>query len=319
MQKKLNIDLYKKVYLIRAAEEKIIKHYPEDDMKTPVHLSLGQEAISAGVCHSVGKSDQIFGFYRSHGVYLSLTLETDKFFAEMYGKETGIAKGKAGSMHLSSVEHNFLGSSAVVATIIPVAVGAALANKMSKNNNFVFVFVGDGAVDEGVFWESINFACLKNLPVLFVYEDNNYAIHSPASDRHSYKSILEIVEKFGCNIFEENTTDPEKIYNIALDAVKKSKENNMPSFLSLKYYRYLEHVGIYPDFKFGYRSEEEYKKWLEIDPVKVQRAKLLKLYCNEIEVSEIEKSIDDQIEKSYQYAKKSNFAPVSELYEDVFA
>lgn len=318
MQKKLNIDLYKKVYLIRVSEEKIIKHYPEDEMKTPVHLSLGQEAISAGVCHAVGKADQVFGFYRSHGIYLSLTLETDKFFAEMYGKETGVAKGKAGSMHLSSIEHNFMGTSAVVATIIPVAVGAALANNMAQNGKFVFVFVGDGAVDEGAFWESLNFAGLKKLPILFVYEDNNYAIHSPASERHAYKSILEIVEKFGFNIFEENTTDVEKIYNITTDAIKKSKESKSPSFLSLKYYRYLEHVGIYHDFKFGYRSEDEYKKWLEIDPVKLQREKLLK-FCSENEVSEIEKSIDNQIEKSYQFAKKSKFASDNELYEDVFA
>ena len=130
-----SLRLYQKLYLIRKSEEAIIERYMDDEMKTPMHLSIGQEAISAAVIESLTKSDQVVGTYRSHGIYLAKTLETDKFFAELYGRSTGSSKGKAGSMHLSSAEHGYLGSSAIVATHLPVALGAAMANKIKGNDN----------------------------------------------------------------------------------------------------------------------------------------------------------------------------------------
>jgi len=316
---KLNYELYKKIYLIRESEEKIREHYMEDEMKTPVHLSVGEEAIAAGVCHALKDNDQIFGTYRSHGIYLARTGETDNFFAELYGKKTGLAKGKAGSMHLFSPEHSFMGASAVVTTIIPVAVGAALANKREKNGKIVAVFFGEGALDEGAFWESLNFACLKKLPIIFVCEDNGLAIHSPASDRQGYKSIVDIVLKFECNVFDEKTTDSEIIYNLTCEAIKKQKETQKPCFIYLKYYRYLEHVGINQDFKFGYRSKDEFEKWKKIDPIDLQRKKLLKNGYSENEIKNLEANIEKQIENSIKLAKKAPFPDEKELLRDVFA
>lgn len=316
---KLNLELYKKVYLIRKSEETIREYYMDDEMKTPVHLSEGEEAIAAGVCQAVDADDQIYGTYRNHGIYLAKCLETDKFFAELYGKQTGIGKGKAGSMHMFYPEKNFLGASAVVATIIPVAVGAAFAKKYKKERGLVFVFFGDGALEEGAFWESLNFACLKKLPIIFVCEDNELAIHSHIKDRQSFKSITDIASKFGCNVFKEKTTDPEKIYNLTLDAIKKYRENDKPCFLHFKYYRYLEHVGINQDFKFGYRSEEEFKKWYKVDPVMLQRKKLLKMGFSEKEIKEMESKIDRQIDKSVELAKKAPFPDENELFTDVYA
>lgn len=315
----LNVELYKKEYLIRKTEEKIREHYMEDEMKTPVHLSIGEEAIAAGVCQALNVGDQIFGTYRSHGIYLAKTGETDRFFAELYGKQTGIAKGKAGSMHISALESNFLGASAVVATTIPVAVGASFANKRKNNGKLVAVFFGDGALDEGAFWESLNFACLKALPILFVCEDNELAIHSPTSDRQGYKSISDIVSKFECNVFEKETTDPEVIYGLTCNAIQLQKNTHKPCFLHLKYYRYIEHVGINQDFKFGYRSEEEFKRWYKVDPVRLQRRKLLENAYSEEALQELEREIDKQIDISIKSAKKAPFPEGSELFKEVYA
>ena len=315
----LNVELYKKVYLIRRAEEKIREHYMEDEMKTPVHLSIGEEAIAAGVCQALRPGDQIFGTYRSHGIYLAKTEETDRFFAELYGKATGVAKGKTGSMHLSAPESNFLGASAVVATIIPVAVGASFANKRENNGKLVAVFFGDGALDEGAFWESLNFACLKELPILFVCEDNGLAIHSSISERQGYGSIGDVVSRFKCNVFQEKTTDPEVIYRLTSNAIALQEDNHKPCFLHLKYYRYLEHVGINEDFDAGYRSREEFDEWYRQDPLDLQRRKLLENGSREEEIQDIEKNIDGQIANSVNLAQIAPFPDERELFRDVYA
>lgn len=318
--KKVNIELYKKIYLIRQASEKICEHYMEDEMRTPVHLSVGEEAIAAGVCQALNFKDQLFGSYRSHGIYLSRTLETDRFFAELYGKKDGVAKGKAGSMHLSAPESNIMGTSAIVGSMIPVAVGTAFANKYKKDDRLVAVFFGDGALDEGTFWESINFACLKKLPIIFVCEDNGLAVHTSTSKRQGYDSITDVVSQFRCNVFKAKTTDPENIYQIVQKAIKMQKQNHKPCFLHFKYYRYYEHVGTFKDFKFGYRSEKEFEKWYKVDPINLQRKKLLeKKYCSEKEIGAMEKKIDKQIEKSMKLAQAGLFPDESELFTDVYA
>ena len=278
---KLNLELYKKLYLIRRSEEKIRKHYYDDEMKTPVHLSVGEEAIAAGVIHALGPKDQFFGTYRSHGIYLARTEETDRFFAELHGKKTGLACGKAGSMHLCAPEDGFMGASAIVGSIIPVGVGAAFANKYLKNGKIVAVFFGDGATDEGVFWESINAACLWKIPILFVCEDNELAVFTKDEERQGYKSLPDIISKFDIKVFKESTTDAEKIYNLTIKAIDSIKKTGRPSFLHLKYYRYLEHVGINEDFDAGYRSKKDFLKWFEKDPVKITREKLFKQNRNE--------------------------------------
>ena len=315
----LNVELYRKLYLIRRAEQVIIENYDGDEMKTPMHMSAGEEAIAAGVCLALGAEAQIFCSYRSHGIYLANAGETDRFFAELYGKATGMAKGKAGSMHVSSVETGFYGASAIVASMIPAAVGAAFANKRKQNNKTVAVFFGDGAIDEGNFWESLNMACLLKLPVLFVCEDNGFAVHTPGALRHGYASITKIVSQFNCNVFEDDTTDAETIYYLTRKALDALKETQKPSFLYLKYYRYLEHVGVHEDFDSGYRSIQEFEEWYKRDPVDSQRQKLLRNGHTEKEIRKLEKEIEDQVDRSLMLAKQADFPDPSELYEDVFA
>lgn len=316
IRKKLILDLYKKAYLIRSVEDLIIKHYDNNEMKTPMHMSRGEEAITVGVCSALGKLSQIFGTYRSHGLYLAVTEETDKFFAEMYGKVTGVLRGKGGSMHLLSPGDGLLGVSAVVGSTIPLAVGAAFANVYLKKKEISTVFFGDGAVDEGVFWESLNIACSKNLPVLFVCEDNGYAVHNPLSERRGYKSLTNIIKQYSCCVFETDSTDAEQIYKLTLKAINSIQKKHQPAFLQLKYYRYLEHVGIHEDFNAGYRSKLEFMKWQKKDPVKLLRNKLKVIKAKEVDIIKLENRINKQVEESFNKAIKASFPDASELLKN---
>jgi len=212
-----------------------------------------------------------------------------------------------------------MGTSAIVGSIIPVAVGAAFANKRKGNHKLVAVFFGDGATDEGVFWESLNVACLMKLPLLFVCEDNGLAVHTPKSRRHGHNSITDVVSQFNCNVRKEVTTDVELIYELTCKAIKLTEETRRPSFLHLKYYRYLEHVGVNEDFDAGYRSRDEFEEWYKIDPVNLQRKKLLESGYNEAEIQKMERHIDAQIEKSIKLAQKAPFPDRSELYKETYA
>ncbi len=316
MQKK---NLYKKLYLIRRAEQIIIENYKDDEMKTPMHMSAGEEAIIGGICEAAGKTGVYFSTYRSHAIYLVSSGETDLFFSELYGKVSGMAKGKGGSMHLSSVETGYYCSSAIVASVIPVAVGAAYANKLNETDKIVIVFFGDGAIDEGAFWESINLACVLRLPMLFVCEDNGLAVHTPTNLRHGYQSIIKIVSQFDCHVFESESTDAEEIYQMTNQAMGKLKVTSKPAFLHMKYYRYLEHVGVYEDFKAGYRSKDEFLKWQKRDPVQLMRKKLLDSGVPESEINYLENEINNQINKSLRFAQEDRFPEKDELYKDVYS
>ncbi|MFH1309984.1 MAG: thiamine pyrophosphate-dependent dehydrogenase E1 component subunit alpha [Candidatus Omnitrophota bacterium] len=317
MRKNINLELYKKLFLVRRSEEKITELYHENDMKTPMHMSMGAEAIAVGICHALTNEDQVFGTYRSHALYLSKTQDVHNFFAEMYAKESSSLKGRGGSMHLFSPEHGFMGTSAIVASSIPVAAGAAFANKIEKNDKITAVFFGDGATEEGVFWESINAACLMKLPVLFVCEDNQCAVHTPVSMRQGYEDISKIISKFNCNVLTENTTDVENVYNLTKKALKMMKDTQLPCFMRLKYYRYLEHVGVNFDFDAGYRSEEEFIDWKLRDPLKVQREKLSDFGVEETAIKHMENVISERIDNIVDKVKQDSFVDVCEIYKEV--
>lgn len=319
MRNTLSLDLYRKMYQIRRAEELIITHYSEDEMKTPMHMSMGQEAVAVAVCHALGPQGQVFSFYRSHAVFLAKTDDSDRFFGELYGRVTGCAHGKAGSMHLAAPDKGLMCASAVVASSIPLAVGAAFANKQKRNDVIACAYFGDGALEEGVFWESLNVACVMQLPVLFVCEDNGLAVHTGTRARQGYKSITNIVSNFECRVFQENTTDVEALYQLALEAVDVIKTTQRPAFLHLKCYRYLEHVGIGRDFDAGYRPEAEFVEWNRRDPLLVQRKKLLTAGFSEEDVRNAEMLLDDQLRQSIQKAKAAAFPDAAELHAGIFS
>ncbi len=317
-RKALNRELYAKIYLIRKAENLIIENYADNGMKTPMHMSMGEEATSVGVCQALGPRGIVVGYYRSHALFIAKTGNTDKFFGEMYGKVSGTANGKAGSMHLSSPEDGFICASAVVASTISVAMGVAFASQARKDNVVVASFFGDGAMDSGAFWESLNFACLRHVPLLFVCEDNDLAVNIFSRERQGFDSMTELVGKYNCVVLEADTTDAEEIYQLTLKAVKLMKEANQPCFLRLKCYRYLEHVGVREDFGLGYRSKEDFLEWYKRDPVLVQRKKLLELGVGEEDVIAMEKILDAKALRSIELAKSSSFPDKSELFKGVF-
>ncbi len=314
----LSLDLYKKMYLIRKAEKLIIEHYPEDEMKTPMHMSMGQETVAAAVCHALGKEGQIFGFYRSHAVFLAKTEDPERFFGELYGKVTGPVHGKGGSMHLADPKAGLMCTSAVVASTIPLAAGAAFANKRKGNGLISCAYFGDGAIEEGVFWESLNVSCVMRLPVLFVCEDNGLAVHSKPEVRRGFKRIAEIVRHFECGVFQENSTDIEVLYRLTQEAIQSIKLNGRPSFLHLQCYRYLGHIGIAEDFDVGYRSKAEYEEWFKRDPLALQRKKLLSNGWTEAGLSGEERRIDAQLQISVRKAQAASFPSPEELYTGVF-
>lgn len=314
----LNFALYKTIYLIRRTEQTIVDNYSSDEMKTPMHMSMGSEAIAAGICLAM-KGHDFYGTYRSHALYLAVTQEVEMFFAEMYGKATGTLKGKGGSMHLMAPDEGLLGVSAVVASTIPVAVGTAFVNKLKKNGKIVCVFFGDGAVDEGVFWESLNIACLKKLPVLFVCEDNNLAVHTTKDQRRGYKDLKKIVSAYDCGVFSSKSTEPEAIFTLTKKAFEFIKNKSRPAFLELSYYRYLEHVGVNEDFHTGYRDKREFLKWQKKDPLILQREKLKKLGLIEQKIKKAEQIIEEKITVALQNAQKAPFPKAEELYKNLFS
>lgn len=300
------------MYLVRKSEQRISDEYFDDHMKTPVHLCIGAEAITAGVFEAIQTPKKIFGTYRNHAQYLCASEDFDGFFAEMYGKASGICKGKAGSMHLVNPKAGLISTSAVVATTIPVAVGAALASKYKKNDDLVVVFFGDGATEEGAFYESLNFASLNKLKILFVCEDNELAIHAKPETRRGTKSFKDLVSSFNINFNEVDGADALSVYSGAGALFDAMNSSNQPGFLYAKYFRFLEHVGPLEDFKFGYREKPEELR--NLDPVLKLRADLLH---SGLDVNGVEAEINELIESAIVKAKAAPFPSTDELYTDV--
>lgn len=310
--------LYDLLYLIRRSEEKIIELYPSDEMKTPMHMSMGQEAIPVGVCVAVGADAQVFSSYRSHAAFLARTRDVDAFFAEMYAKKTGTAAGKAGSMHLADPDKGHVMSSAIVGGSIPVAAGAAFAAKRLNTGAIPCVFFGDGATDEGVFWESLNVAALMTLPIIFAYEDNGFAVHTSSAARHGYESIVDIVRQYKCAVLEADGSNAEEVFQVTNAAVEKIRSGDGPVFIKFDCYRYLQHVGIFEDFDVGYRSRDEYEQWRKYDPIATQRQRLLTRQMGRESLEGMEADIDAAIDLAVTKAQNAEFADVEELQRGVF-
>jgi TPP-dependent pyruvate/acetoin dehydrogenase alpha subunit len=315
---KSDLSLYEALLLAREAEELISQEYHKDEMKTPMHLGIGSEAIGVGVLKTVPASSKVFGTYRNHVHYLTKTNDTDLFFKELFGRAGGAAKGKAGSMHLSLPEKNFVMTSAVVSTTIPVAVGAALANDyLGKKEDWAVVFFGDGAIEEGVFWESLNFAVLKKLKVLFVCEDNELAIHTFKKDRQGYKSLQQIIEGYGAHYVSGNGRDVFEVAEKTKQALLLNEQNSKPVFMHLDYFRMIQHVGPGEDFSAGYREKPTAMEENN-DPVILCKKLLISKGVTEKELSSIRDTVLSKLRSSLELARKDDFADPEELFKDVF-
>ena len=309
-------DIKKAYYLfllIRRSEEKIIELYNTDKIKSPVHLSIGQEAIAVGVSLALSESDIIFSNYRGHAHFIAREANLDKMWAELYGKSRGTARGKGGSMHLNDYEKNFIPTSAIVSTAVPEAVGYAFALKYKKQEGVVVCYHGDGATDEGVFWESLNFASLHSLPIIFICENNKYAIYSHQNTRSLNNPIVDRAKAFGVSSIRISDNKTKNFFDATSDCIKQIKKKSQPFLLECMTTRWRDHVGItIPELSKAEFEEIENAKNND-DLVELEKQ------LPEDDVLIINKKVTTEIENAINFAESSNFPEESELYDNVLA
>ncbi len=306
--------VYRSLFRIRRVEEEIARVYPTDVIKSPVHLSIGQESVAVGVCQALRREDAVFGSYRSHALYLAKGGDLRAMIAELYGKATGCAGGKGGSMHMIDVAAGVFGTSAVVGTTIPHAVGYAVAVKLRREPRVVLSMFGDGAVDEGVFYESLNFAALKQLPVLFVCENNGYAIHTHQRLRQRVPDVCARVTALGIpaeRIDDGNVLRIAERASAAADAMRGGDSG--PSFLECMTYRWKEHVGPGEDWNLGYRERAEADRWIRDDQVVGLAAAI-----DQTVRKQIEDEVEAEIADAFAFAESSPFPDPAALHTQVF-
>lgn len=311
--------LYRAMIRIRRVEEAIARMYPSDKIQSPVHLSIGQEAVSVGVCLALGLTDHLYGTYRGHGLYIAKGGDLKKLFAELFGRVTGCAKGRGGSMHLVAPEVGLMGCSAIVAGTIPVAVGDALASKVQGSKRLVVVVFGDGAVDQGVFFESVNFAALKQLPVIFVCENNAYAIHSRVADRHRQTELFRYGESLGVPGERCNGNDVFGVLGTMERAVADVRRGCGPQLLEFMTYRWQEHVGPNTDHAEPYRDPRDIERARRFDPLNCAEGRLReRLALTDDRIAEWEADIQRDIDEAIAFAEASPFPDPASLFEDLY-
>jgi len=301
---------YTNLIKVRKTEEAIADEYKNQEMRCPVHLSIGQEAVAVGVSMCLQNEDIVFSNHRCHSHYLAKGGNLYAMIAELYGKRTGCVKGLGGSMHLMDDTVGMLGASSIVGGSIPLAVGAGLTFKIRNKPHAAITYFGDGAAEEGVFHESMNFAALKKLPVIFVCENNYTATSSPLSSRKPLDNIYRHGEAFGIPGTVVDGNDVVAVYEATCEAMKRIENGEGPSLIEAKTFRMLKHVGPEKDFSSGVRTEEEWNRWLAKCPVKKFTERCLEQDLLSAEAMEkIQKKIGMEIEQAFERAKS---APVAE-------
>jgi TPP-dependent pyruvate/acetoin dehydrogenase alpha subunit len=321
MTDNLLTNLFGQMYRIRAVEEAIAHHYPEGKMRCPVHLSIGQESIPAVFAQSVALTDFAVSTHRGHAHYLAKGGNLNAMIAEIYGKSTGCSKGKGGSMHLIDLAVNFMGTSAIVGNSIPIGVGLALSAQLKRTNQISCVFLGDGATEEGVFYESVNFATVRKLPVLFICENNLYSVYSPLSVRQPKgRSIAKMVEAMGVEVAVGDGHNIASSHEIMKNAVDKVRSTGAPLFLEFTTYRWREHCGHGFDNDIGYRTQEEFLEWQAKDPLNNLEQQLQQTSLHMASsLEKIKSEIDLEVEKAFEFAENSPFPVQAEAYDGVYA
>ena len=320
--KEFLVQLYRTMVLIRFCEESLVEPILDGSIRCPVHLNSGEEAIAVGVCAALDKMDYIFGNHRSHGHFIAKGGKVGEMVAEIFGKETGCSRGRGGSMHIIDPEKGMLGSAPIVAGTISLALGTALASKIRKEKRVSVSFFGDGATGEGVLYESMNFAALKNLPIIFVCENNFYATHMSVSECRPNHSIAEIAKPFGIRSAQVDGNDILEVYEIAEKAVAACRSGKGPFFIEALTYRLRGHVGPDDNIQGDHtdiRPQEEIDMWKKKDPIDNFEKRLLKDgVLSELEVSEIKDEIDHEVREAHVFANTSPYPEEGDLAKYIF-
>jgi pyruvate dehydrogenase E1 component alpha subunit len=314
------VALYTTMLRIRKTEEKLAEllRIP-DEILCPVHLYLGEEAVATGVCTNLNDADFVFSSHRSHGHFLAKGGSLKKMMAEIYGRSTGSSKGRGGSMHLSEPERGLPGSSAIVAGTVSTAAGAAYAFKLGRKKNVSVTFFGDGATNEGVFYETLNLAVLNKLPMIFVCENNLYSTHLSIKNCLGDTDIRKKAEAFGLPAYRIDGNNVIEVYETVAQAVSRARNGDGPTFVEAMTYRWLGHVGPNDDIDKGLRSRAELDEWKERCPVKQMEGILLKQgVVNKAGLKEINDRVNREVGEALEFAKESPYPEKAELLMNVF-
>jgi pyruvate dehydrogenase E1 component alpha subunit len=311
------VEMYKRMLEIRFFEEKVFDLYAQNLVPGTIHLYLGEEAVAVGVCSLLKKDDYITSTHRGHGHCIAKGAELKRTMAEILGKKTGYCKGKGGSMHIADFKIGMLGATAVVGAGLPIAVGAGLSAKLRKTDQVVACFFGEGASNQGTFHESINMASIWKLPVIFVCENNLYAMGTRQSRVMAIENVADRAVAYGIPGVVVDGNDVLAVYEATEKAVERARKGEGPTLIECKTYRHKGHSRVDPA---KYRPREEVEEWLAKDPIKRFKEKLLQTNTlTESKIQQIEKEISDEIEEAVKFAMESPYPAPEEALEDVYA
>ena len=314
------IMLYRSMLRIRRIEEEIERRYHQDLMKTPIHLVIGQEAASVGACSALRRDDVVYTSHRTHGAYLAKGGDLKRMLCEMHCRANGCVGSRGGSMHLIDKEVGLAGSSAIVGGAVPIATGAALAARMRKTDRVVMVFIGDATTEEGVTSESLNFATLKRLPVVFFCENNFYSVQSPLATRQPPREIHAWAAAHGMPGVRVDGMNVLAVLAAAGDAVERARGGGGPTFIEALLYRYRAHGGAGDDSASGYRDVLEREAWESRCPVTVYRDYLVSAgLLDAARIADFEAAIGTEIADAFAYALASPNPTEADLYQRVYA
>lgn len=303
--------------LIRRFEEKSAQLYGQQKIRGFCHLYIGQEALVSGAMTAITKDDKLITAYRDHGHALACGISANAVMAELYGKITGCSKGKGGSMHMFSKEHNFFGGHGIVGGQIPLGAGIALAEQYNGTKNICLCYMGDGAVRQGALHETFNMAMLWKLPVIFICENNNYAMGTSVARTTNLLDIYKIGLAYDMPSYQVDGMSCENVHEAIAEAAERARNGEGPTFLEMKTYRYRGHSMSDPA---KYRTKEEVEAYKQQDPLEKVKATLISnKWYTEAELEAWEERIMQEVEASVEFAETSPFPDVSELYTDVYA
>ena len=308
------------MWKIRHIEEQIAIKYSEGQMRCPVHLSIGQEAVSVGVCSFLDLNDKLYTTHRSHGHYIAKGGNINSMLSEIYGKANGCNGGRGGSMHLSDLSVNFMISNPIIGSSIPLGVGNALSNQINEIDDLSVVIFGDSAVEEGIFHECMNFASLKKLKVLFVCENNQFSIYTHLNERQpSGRSFKDIGNAYDIASDHIDGSDVLNVKKYCDNAKQFIHNNNKPFFLTIDTYRWLQHCGPETDDHLNYRDQKDVNKSIENCSIKKMDSLLKKIDLNWISYKKNEENkIRSSVEDSFAYAIESNLPDKEQAWENIY-
>ena len=306
ISKETALELYRKMRLCRRFDETVIELVNKNEIYGVTHEYIGQEASAVGVCSALQRADYITSNHRGHGHIIAKGGDIRYMFSELMGKANGYNGGKGGSMHIADPGIGILGANGIVGAGTPIAVGAALALKHKKQNQVVVSFFGDGAINQGVVHEAMNMAAIWNLPVIFVCENNQYAVSTHISYSSKLEHLSERAASYGFPVSSVNGMDVSEVFHASTDIVGRVLSGGGPYFLECKTYRFQGHFTAEPMLGIQYRTESEINRYKEICPIKTWKNRMIEgNVCSTDEVDELDRLIDNLIEEAVDFARNS--------------